>query len=209
MPFQVTTVTTPQTDPHITFTQYLTTLDSSVFDPDYPEYAGQSPDAVITNFVSENIYNPDNPNDVIEENTVIEANGQVIITQLFSSEESYNITSNLTLYETPVVSAPITGKISCSDSSPTVTGIDTLFTNTCTVDGTIYSRIDNNNNDYYLIGKIASITSDTELVLKENASYNVTNQSYYQNPKLSVLTYLMNMYETAYPQTVTINFANV
>lgn len=201
MAFQVIITTTPTTEPHITFTEYLKTLDSSVLAP-YPEYAGQEPIQVVTNFVNETVYNPSVG--YLDETTITEANGRTIITQLWDNEDDYNQVANLALYET-VPASSMVGKISCSTSSTIITGTGTNFSNTCSVGGHVHSRVnDSGDDEFYFIGTVASINSDTELTLEQNALYTATDKSYYAHPKHTVYEYLNEMYTNAYPQTTTV-----
>lgn len=208
MAFQVITTITPETDPYLTFIEYVKTLDSSVFEPNYPEYAGQQPIYVVTAFVDDTIYNP--AVGYIDETTVVEANGRTIITQLWDTEDDYNRVANLTLYETVPTTTLEYGKISCSNSSTTITGTETIFSNTCYVGGHVHSKVDDSVEDqYYLLGTVAAINSDTELTLEQNALYTATNKSYYAHPKNTVYDYLFEMYISAYPNTITLTYNTI
>ncbi|QHT71042.1 hypothetical protein GXP67_32520 [Rhodocytophaga rosea] len=69
----------------------------------------------------------------------------------------------------------LTGKVSASTGSTTVTGTGTSFTTQLRVGRRLYSSPDS------LLGTISSITSNTQLTLTANSKYSVANKDYLTN----------------------------
>lgn len=91
------------------------------------------------------------------------------VTPINRSQQASQITSRT---PTNMSNVSATGNITCSTTSTTVTGIDTLFQTELVVGRTILSSSN------VVIGKVATISSNTSLTLTTNASVTVSDNSY-------------------------------
>lgn len=183
---------------------------SSVLDPNvvyaqFPDLTGIPISTIITDETSNNFSNP--ADGWISDEITVNADKSVWTgVSTWESQEYYlNAINKLNIAN----SLPETlGNISCTNSSPIVTGTSTNFLTAMQVGDTLTSKFDSSN---VTVGVVASIESNTSLTLVENAAYSIADHRY-DNENSSVeptpYNFIMSLYNGTYILTTETTFAN-
>ena len=206
MAFVVTSVTTKINPSAPDFDVWTSSvLDPNVVYAEYPDLTGQSIPTLISNQVSQLIDNAEQ-GFISQESSASDDNSVWTLVTTWESQTEYLNAMDRGVYGPESISAPQGNIISASDST-TVTGINTAFTSNLSVGDIIF--IINIDGTVSNIGTVSSIEADTSLTLESNAGYTINNKRYDKYQKQTVLAFIQNLYNQAYPVTEEITYANV
>jgi len=204
MAFQVTKVTTKADISAPNLTEWLNSLPDDYLAADYPTTAGQTPSEFVSDFVTNEVYTP-SKGFISEENASSEDKSVWTSVTLWDSQADYEAD----LANGSKDTQPITGTVSASNTSATVTGTGTAFTTDLFVGANLTAGFDNLSTAY--IGVVESIESDTSLTLVAASANNMPDKAIYvMNDDGDAYEFLLTTYNNdVSTANVVTTFANV